>query len=116
MEVGDGKRFLILAGLKGLSLCYFPGSLGSEVWHPICKQAARAEKKLKVSKLVMNDARSEVLRDHLLPQAVGARLQYRVSNLSATTPKCEPASLDSLIRRPASWGLEAIKTLDVRAL
>lgn len=24
--------------------------LGSEVWHPICKQAARAEKKLKVSK------------------------------------------------------------------
>ncbi|TEA36080.1 hypothetical protein DBR06_SOUSAS810233, partial [Sousa chinensis] len=26
---------------------------GSEVWHPICKQAARAEKKLKVSKLVV---------------------------------------------------------------
>lgn len=28
----------------------FSWPLGSEVWHPICKQAARAEKKLKVSK------------------------------------------------------------------
>lgn len=43
----------MLVGVKGLSLCYFPGPLGSEVWHPICKQAARAEKKLKVSKLVV---------------------------------------------------------------
>lgn len=34
-------------GLCGvtLSLCCLAGS---EVWHPICKQAARAEKKLKV--------------------------------------------------------------------
>lgn len=42
-----------MVGLKSLSLCYFLGLLGSEVWHPICKQAARAEKKLKVSTLVM---------------------------------------------------------------
>lgn len=31
-------------GAQTLSLC----TSGSEVWHPICKQAARAEKKLKV--------------------------------------------------------------------
>lgn len=49
----DGERPQILVGVKGLRLCYFPGPLGSEVWHPICKQAARAEKKLKVSKLVV---------------------------------------------------------------
>lgn len=28
--------------------------LGSEVWHPICKQAARAEKKLKVRGMVFH--------------------------------------------------------------
>lgn len=39
--------------MQGLSPCYFPGPVGSEVWHPICKQAARAEKKLKVSQPVV---------------------------------------------------------------
>lgn len=46
----------MLGGVRGLSLCSLPGPLGSEVWHPICKQAARAEKKLKVSKLVVTPA------------------------------------------------------------
>lgn len=32
----------------------FPAPLGSEVWHPICKQAARAEKKLKVRSMVFH--------------------------------------------------------------
>lgn len=67
----------VLEGLKGLTLRYFPDPLGSEVWHPICKQAARAEKKLKVSKLV--DPRPALLLCYFLPQVKGAVLWDRVS-------------------------------------
>lgn len=38
-----------MRGAETLSLCCLAGS---EVWHPICKQAARAEKKLKVGSRV----------------------------------------------------------------
>ena len=69
---------------------YFPGPLGSEVWHPICKQAARAEKKLKVSKG----------GDNTKPVTSGPRLEAlhfaRESHLSVHTFKCVPVSLDFL--------------------
>lgn len=43
-----------MVALRDMSLCYLPAPLGSEVWHPICKQAARAEKKLKVRGMVFH--------------------------------------------------------------
>lgn len=61
---------------KGLNPCYFPGSLGSEVWHPICKQAARAEKKLKVSKLVMMPAQHFCMTT--VVKVWGGLLLYRI--------------------------------------
>lgn len=74
----------MLVGVKGLSLCSCPGPLGSEVWHPICKQAARAEKKLKVSQLVVLPA--QLLFCHRL----GALCFSGDSFHSVHTLKCEP--------------------------
>lgn len=79
----------MLRGVKRLSLCYFPGPLGSEVWHPICKQAARAEKKLKVSKLVVVPAQ-------LLFAKGQGHCALRGSFLSVHTPQCVQVSLDFL--------------------
>lgn len=91
---------------------YFPGPLGSEVWHPICKQAARAEKKLKVSKG----------GDDTKPVPSSPRLEAlhfnRESLLNVHTFKCVPISLDFL--NSNIHLMEVLKgfqeTLDVRAL
>lgn len=91
MEVGEGETPM-LVGLKGLSHCYFPGLPGSEVWHPICKQAARAEKKLKVSK-----------PSYFLSQVWALRFS-RKAFLSVHAPKCVRVPLGSLVVTPTSRG------------
>lgn len=45
-------RILVTVSFERSESVIFPAPLGSEVWHPICKQAARAEKKLKVRSMV----------------------------------------------------------------
>lgn len=51
MEMGEGEERDLNAGrCERSEPLLFSWPPGSEVWHPICKQAARAEKKLKVSK------------------------------------------------------------------
>ena len=87
-----------LVGMKGPSLCYFAVSLGSEVWHPICKQAARAEKKLKVSKPV-------AMPDQTFCHRVGALCFSRELFLSTHAPNCVPVSLGFLNGNTCLMGL-----------
>lgn len=47
-------RILVTVSFERSESVIFPAPLGSEVWHPICKQAARAEKKLKVRSMVFH--------------------------------------------------------------